>query len=336
MPLVPITDQEKKRMMNELGEIDTLKNQLHEKKWRLDCVEQDLRQNLIADYNCENYIDKCKQRINFMTHNTIDDIKYNLKEIMKEISRMEKMLSETIAERSTLFQEISAMQNTIKRSHKKHTKLKKQVQAKKQMVENSDHVVQNLLNDLPKAKRNFDKNMKILDFMQTTTIDDWQRALNGSEQHRLKIKEELSALEQRKSDLIKEIQIIKDKLQRPKQYYLYGNHGLAKTKLKPKTEHNCNNPYSIEVFSSTSFPAQPTVLGTIHQISRQIRKLHAQIEEDEAVLEFSRSLDNEGEDAFHARAEKEIIKKKQELALLQHKLQVVKAEYVKRQRVDPE
>ena len=82
--------------------------------------------------------------------------------------------------------------------------------------------------------------------MKKTTIDGWQRELNGSRQNALEFEEKISALEQNRADLIKEIQRIKDKLQRPKQYYLYGNHGLAKTKFKPKTEHNCNNPYSIE------------------------------------------------------------------------------------------
>ena len=36
MPLVPITDQERKRMMNELAEIDTLKTQLQEKKEKVE------------------------------------------------------------------------------------------------------------------------------------------------------------------------------------------------------------------------------------------------------------------------------------------------------------
>ena len=116
MPLVPITDQERKRMMNELAEIDELKNQL---QWKKDMIlhrDIDIREYHILHHNCYENIWKCEKVINVMTHNTREDIEHKLKEGMEEISRMEKMLSESMAKRTNLFREISEMENIIKQS----------------------------------------------------------------------------------------------------------------------------------------------------------------------------------------------------------------------------
>lgn len=153
MPLIPITDQKRKRMLNDLAKIDTLKNQLKEKKQMVEDADFDISDYMDSLNQREQNIVKCRKVINIMKHNTIDDIRHKQNEEADNAQKIKQKLQKFIKQRSNLILEIQKMENTTQGSHKKNTKLKKQVQAKKEMVKKTYVDILDLQQDLNESEQ---------------------------------------------------------------------------------------------------------------------------------------------------------------------------------------